>query len=182
MKHINFIESQSLQISYRIIALVYFAIIVLGTLSFTGVYAYQYWLEQNVTTLDSEVKQLKKKQQEFMLKISLKEKKQDQAEQKTLQGKFSEIKHWSPILREISAHLPPSLWLTSIQGSGNETNSKTMLTIRGATEHTQYLTDYITQLTNMYYIKDPTLTKTSVNKINGQQIYQFTLSCEIAPL
>ncbi len=140
---INFIESSPLVFSYKkVMSVMTMILFLFGCLAGLQV-GRVHWLERQVKSLNVNVTQLKA-EQERVARSHDQEKEKSLAEaQRALLQIFDHDFAWTTVLREMSAQMTPSLWLTDIDSGSLTGTLDPILKIKGRADHPDAISGFV---------------------------------------
>lgn len=83
-------------------------------------------------------------------------------------------KKWVILFENISAVLPPNMWLTSLQQSGSNS-----IELRGTTYDFSEVAEYMVKLEKQVSIASVSLVTINTSKVDGEDAYTFTMRANI---
>jgi type IV pilus assembly protein PilN len=125
-------------------------------------------LENEVTRVKAEVE----RERPLLSKISDLEQKQGVINTKINALKSIQVskKRWVVLFENISSVLPPNMWLTSVNQTGEDN-----LEMKGMTYDFSEVAEYMVKLEKQASVENVTLVTISTTKVSGEEAYDFTI-------
>lgn len=182
MRPVNFLENQTIQLTYRRMLLLFLVVVILVGVNYAFIHFRNVHLSDRIQFLNSELETMQDRQQQLLQQFDRDKVAAERKTRETLTKQFETIPSWAPLLREVAGKLPTDLWLTSIEGRRADGVGQAVLTLKGVTNHTTRLNEFMRRLDQGVYVNNPMINETRVTFVNGRAAYEFTLACEVMPL
>ncbi len=184
VQHINFIEKESVSLTYRAMLLIVLMVIGCGI----GTYMLQKtrlkYLDKKVESLTAEITALKANRDRIMTEMAKQGEKSSLSKvRNTLMPIFEDSEGWSALLKEITGRIPHSMWLKDIRTEKRkDLPSQKGIQISGEAYQPEVVTFFVKALGNSKLFQQIILTSMD-KKLDdkGKEIsYQFSIEMGIA--
>ena len=139
------------------------------------VYMLNVFVSETISDLQREVERVKaevERERPLLSKISDLEQKQGVVNTKINALKSIQVskKRWVILFENISSVLPPNMWLTSLNQTGEND-----MEMKGLTYDFSEVAEYMVKLEKQASVENVTLVTISTTKISGEEAYDFTI-------
>ncbi|WP_290744515.1 PilN domain-containing protein [Fibrobacter sp. UBA4309] len=139
------------------------------------VYMLNGFINESLQDLQNEVTRVKaevERERPLLSKISDLEQKQGVINTKINALKSIQVskKRWVVLFENISSVLPPNMWLTSINQTGEDN-----MEMKGMTYDFSEVAEYMVKLEKQASVENVTLVTISTTKVSGEEAYDFTI-------
>lgn len=181
VQRVNFIEKEPLDFTYQKILFIGLGVLFLCGLLFGAQKGRAYWYHKQVAVLTEEVNRMKVEQERIRRATASESGGLPVTARAALIQLFENDLPWSPVLKELTSLIPPSLWLSSLK-SYDKADSPTRrgILLNGQTEEVASLARFLKLLSDSPDFEKVVLTSSTQDKTANGLRYQFAIDVAVS--
>lgn len=184
IQHINFIEKESVSLTYRAMILIVLMVVSCGVATYMVQKTRLKYLEKRAATLNAEITALKANRDRIMTEMAKQGEKSTQSKvRNSLMPVFEDAEGWSSLLKEITGRIPHSMWLQDIRTEKRkDLPSQKGIQISGEAYQPEVVTFFVKALGNSKLFQQIILTSMEqrTDDKGKESTYQFSIEMGIA--